>query len=924
MYNINFVSVLIIVILSTLQAQTQAQETTIKYLSGTDKDHTVKWDFFVTKGMNSEKWTTIPVPSQWELEGFGSYNYGHDKNQADEKGIYKHHFIADKTWANKQIELVFEGVMTDAEVKVNGQSAGSIHQGSFYQFHYNITKLIKPGADNLLEVTVSKISTDPSVNNAEREGDFWVFGGIYRPVYLKIMPQTFVQRVAIDARADGSFKMDVFAENLKDGDEVTAQVKTLKGEKVGPVFKSLVSNPTDKISLFQSFQNPKLWNPEFPNLYKVEVSINRNNVTQHLYPQRFGFRTVEVRKSDGIYVNNQKILMKGVNRHSFWPESGRTLSRKIHLQDIALIKDMNMNAVRMSHYPPDAEFLDLCDSLGLFVLDELTGWQQKYGTTVGEKLVKELVTRDVNHPSILLWANGNEGGWNTDLDDDYDLYDPQKRVVIHPWANFNNLDTQHYPDYNYIEKAAQKDVILLHTEMIHGLYDGGHGASLDDNWKLIRKNPRHAGGFLWALSDEGVVRRDKKDSIDTDGNHAPDGIVGPYREKEASFYTIKEIWSPVQVKKPVFDQSFNGKLEIENAYLYTNLSACKFSWALIKYPLSKDAKTANTVLASGKLSQALAPGQTGTIQLPLPANWSNGDALTFKAVDYYGRELYTWTWPIKAPSAIAKQNLAGIKKTSASNTENQIGTLYTIVNDGIRYSFDTQTGYLTSVVKNNKPVSFSDGPALAGIKQSLKSFSHQTNVDGTYIVEATYTGDAILNAKWIFKPGVPVKLEYSYTQTAPANFYGITFNVDESKITGIKWLGDGPYRTWKNRLKGVSTSVWQKKYNNTITGETFDYPEFKGYYANMYWAKVQAGESSFTVYTDKTGLFLQLLQPAKPKTVFIPHVNPPFPEGNLGFLDAIAPIGNKFRPASTMGPQSQLNEPLSGIISGNLWFDFKN
>jgi Glycosyl hydrolases family 2, TIM barrel domain/Glycosyl hydrolases family 2, sugar binding domain/Glycosyl hydrolases family 2 len=906
-------------------SQLQAQETIIKYLSETDKDQTVKWDFFCTKGRQSNKWTTIPVPSNWEQQGFGGYNYGHDKNKHDEQGFYKYHFTADKHWVNKQIELVFEGVMTDAEVKINGQSAGPVHQGSFYRFQYNITNLIKAGADNLLGVTVSKMSADTSVNHAEREGDFWVFGGIYRPVYLKILPQSFIERVAIDARADGNFNMDVFAENLIAGDEITTQVKTLKGEKTGTSFSSIVKDPADKISLSQTFDHPETWNPEFPKLYKAEVSIRRNNVRIHNFHQRFGFRTIEVKKGDGIYVNGEKIMMKGVDRHSFWPGSGRTLSRKIHLMDIGLMKDMNMNAVRMSHYPPDAEFLELCDSLGLFVLDELTGWHQQYATPVGKKLVKEMVIRDVNHPSILFWDNGNEGGWNTELDNDYALYDPQLRTVLHPWSNFNNIDTKHYPDYSYIEKASEKDDILLHTEMIHGLYDGGHGAGLEDYWNLTRKNPHHAGGFLWVLTDEGVIRKDKNDSIDTDGNHAPDGIVGPHREKEGSYYTIKEIWSPVQVAKPILDKSFTGKLEIENNYIYTNLSSCKFSWQLIKYPLAKDNKTGHTLIASGKAAITLAPHKTGALQLNLPANLSSGDALSFTAIDIYGRELYTWTWPIKSSSDIA-QKFIDDKHISFKEmrpvTETQDGDIYSIIKDANRFNFNTSTGYLETVYKHNQSISFGGGPVLAGVKQTLQKFSHYKTADNNFIVEASYTGEAVLNAKWIFTAGMPVKLEYNYTQTSPANFYGITFNIDESKITGLKWLGDGPYRVWKNRLKGVSLNVWEKKYNNTITGETFVYPEFKGYHANMYWATIQAKESSFTVYTNIDGLFLQILQPGIPKTQFIPYVNPPFPQGNLGFLNAIDPIGTKFKAANTMGPQSQLNIPSKEQVTGNLWFDF--
>ncbi len=238
-----------------------AQQTEIRYLSGTDKDHTVRWEFFCTKGMNSGKWTTIPVPSNWELQGFGAYNYGHDekekgntKKKSDEQGLYKYRFIADKVWANKQIEIVFEGVMTDTEVKLNGQVVGPVHQGGFYRFQYNITEFIKPGVENLLEVMANKVSADSTVNNAEREGDFWVFGGIYRPVYLKILPASFVQRVAIDAKANGKFVMDVFAENVKEGDEITAQVKTLKGVAFGNAFTATVTNTTEKIKLSNSFQ----------------------------------------------------------------------------------------------------------------------------------------------------------------------------------------------------------------------------------------------------------------------------------------------------------------------------------------------------------------------------------------------------------------------------------------------------------------------------------------------------------------------------------------------------------------------------------------------------------------------------------------------------------------------------------------------
>src|SRR5665647_25428 len=178
-----------IFVFSLFALWSMGQKTDIQYLSGTDKDHTVTWDFFCTKGRSSEKWSTIQVPSHWEFQGFGNFNYGqNEKVFNDEKGLYKYQFPISKDWKKKKVFLVFEGSMTDTEVKINGKSAGAIHQGAFYRFKYEITNLLKFGANNLLEVTVSKESSDKSINKAERRGDFWVFGGIYRPVYLEANP----------------------------------------------------------------------------------------------------------------------------------------------------------------------------------------------------------------------------------------------------------------------------------------------------------------------------------------------------------------------------------------------------------------------------------------------------------------------------------------------------------------------------------------------------------------------------------------------------------------------------------------------------------------------------------------------------------------------------------------------------------------
>ncbi|MEO6722472.1 MAG: sugar-binding domain-containing protein, partial [Ferruginibacter sp.] len=170
-----------------------AQQTVVQYLSGSDKDHTVAWNFMCTKGRNSGSWTTIQVPSNWEQQGFGSYAYYKDTTDP-EIGFYKYNFKVAPVYKNKKIFIVFEASMTDTEVKVNGKSAGELHQGGFYEFKYDITDLINFSGNNLLEVKVSRHSANEGVNRAERKADFWLFGGIFRPVYLEIVPPTFIER----------------------------------------------------------------------------------------------------------------------------------------------------------------------------------------------------------------------------------------------------------------------------------------------------------------------------------------------------------------------------------------------------------------------------------------------------------------------------------------------------------------------------------------------------------------------------------------------------------------------------------------------------------------------------------------------------------------------------------------------------------
>jgi hypothetical protein len=906
-----------------LAASSYAQQTQIKYLSGVDKDNTVPWDFLCTKGRNSGVWSKIPVPSCWELQGFGTYHYGWEENfKENETGMYKYSFASDPSWKNKIVRIVFEGSMTDTEVKINGKSAGPIHQGSFYRFKYDVTTLLKE--QNLLEVNVSKISSDTSVNRAERMTDFWVFGGIFRPVYLEILPKQFIDWTAVDAKADGSFLMEVYLSAIKDVTHVEAQIKTLNGEPVGQLFSTALSKRDSKIAIHTKIENPQLWNPELPKVYQVEVRLKNANGVVHSVIEKFGFRTVEFKEGFGFFVNGQRIIFKGTNHHSFWPASGRTTSKQLSIQDVNLIKEMNMNAVRMSHYPPDAHFLEACDSLGLFVLDELTGWQKKYDTPVGKKLVKEMIMKDVNHPSIIIWDNGNEGGNNHDLVDDYPLYDPQNRKVIHPWNVFQGTDTQHYKGYDCCVGSLYHGTnVFFPTEFLHGLHDGGNGAGLEDHWTLMMSNPLSAGCFLWAFADEGIVRGDKDNTIDVKGNQAPDGIVGPYREKEGSFYTVKEIWSPVQVTNESPVNYFNGTLKVENKYFYTNLDKIHFTWKLVKLAAPQNAKTEGKIIDSGSFTgPALAPQQSGKLFIPVSTSLATADVLYLTAIDPFKRELNTWSWPLKSTRNINNELLVNAGDVKVVFSES--GSDMILKAAGVELSIDKRTGMISHVRNSSASISLSGGPELSvGTAQfkSLKSYADGNN----YVVEVFHQGD-LKKLKYTMMSNGLLKVEYAYSLYGKGatnyDFLGVNFNYPEEKITGVKYLGSGPYRVWKNRLKGGTLDVWRKKFNNTVTGESWDYPEFKGYFKDFKWVVIENKEYPFTVFTETDNLFLRLYTPEKPKGAKNDFTSPPFPKGDISFMHAIPAIGTKFDGPENHGPQGQKNKIGWEWISGVLYFDF--
>ena len=913
---------------TTLTAQTLSQ-TERQYLSGHGCDDTVEWDFFCTDGRNSGRWTKIGVPSCWELQGFGTYQYGisfygkaFPEGIADEKGMYKYEFEVPEEFRGKQVSLVFEASMTDTEVKVNGRKAGSKHQGAFYRFSYNVTDLLKYGKKNQLEVTVSKESENASVNLAERRADYWNFGGIFRPVFLEVKPAVNLRHIAIDAQMDGSFRANCYTNISGDGMSIRAQILDGKGKKLADTTVPLKAG-SDWTTLQLNVSAPALWTAETPNLYKAQFSLlDKEGKVLHHETETFGFRTIEVRESDGLYVNGVRINVRGVNRHSFRPESGRTLSKAKNIEDVLLMKGMNMNSVRLSHYPADPEFLEACDSLGLYVMDELGGWHGKYDTPTGVRLIEGMIERDVNHPSIIWWSNGNEKGWNTELDGEFHKYDPQKRPVIHPQGNFSGFETMHYRSYGESQNYMRLPEIFMPTEFLHGLYDGGHGAGLYDYWEMMRKHPRCAGGFLWVLADEGVKRVDMNGFIDNCGNYGADGIVGPHHEKEGSYFTIKQVWCPIQIRVDSLDSQFDGKLRIENRYDFLNANTCRFTYKYVQLPSVTD-KGGMKVMKQGEVNCPDIPAH-GVGTLTIPAAMKGANALLLTVTDKNGNDLFTWSYKL--------EDIAGLQQVSAGNKPSYKETADALTVDagGRTFTFSQKDGQLKGVKIGSRTISLTNGPRFIAAKRSDRSMDQFYNHDdkeaekkktqyttfedagcftgfsvreegNNVVVTANYKLGCFDQAVWTISPDGTAAIDFTYNFSGVVDLMGVMFDYPEDKVLSKRWVGDGPYRVWQNRLHGPQLGVWENEYNDPIPAESFTYPEFKGYFANVQWMTLETQEGMISICNRTPQNYVGVYQPRDGRDGLLYT----FPVTGISLMKVIPPVRNKVNTTDLIGPSSQ-------------------
>ncbi|HOW24431.1 MAG TPA: glycoside hydrolase family 2 TIM barrel-domain containing protein [Bacteroidales bacterium] len=634
-----------------------------KLLNGQWKFHWVErpadrpQDFYLP-GYDDSRWKTIPVPGNWEFNGYGVPIYvnipyewttnpqppqvPHDYNPV---GSYRTTFMIPENWKDRQVILHFGAVKSAFYVWVNGEKVG-YSQDSKLPAEFNITPYAHEG-ENLLALEVYRWS-DGSYLECQ---DFWRISGIERDVIVYSVPNVHIYDYFIHAGLtedyrDGDFSLDVEIRKYKviESHSLSLGVKLFELNTEIPLaeFDEMFSLTDDQNRYHIHFEKIipgiKKWSAETPDLYTLVLSLSdaQGNLLEH-FSTNCGFRTSEIRNGQ-LLVNGVPILIKGVNRHEHDPVTAHVISPESMLKDIELMKQHNINTVRTSHYPNDPRWYDLCDQYGLYVIDEANieshGMGYMPDRTLGNnplfmkahlERVRGMVERDKNHPSVIIWSMGNEAGDGVNFDTCYHwIKNRDASRPVHYERAESGLNTDIYcPMYDniwslsmYASHRMPRPLILC--EYAHSM--GNSTGNLQDYWDVIEKYPLLQGASIWDWVDQGfLVKNQEGESYyayggdfgppgtPSDGNFCCNGLVSADRTPHPALAEVKKVYQYVQIKPVDIHQ---GKFRVINRHDFTDLR-----YVDIEYSLMADGRRE----AGGRIEQPdVPPHGEKEFQIPIP------------------------------------------------------------------------------------------------------------------------------------------------------------------------------------------------------------------------------------------------------------------------------------------------------------------
>ncbi len=594
---------------------------------------------FEKESFDASAWELLPVPSCWQMHGYGRPHYTNVKYPfpvdpprvptENPTGSYLREFTLPAEWKNRAVFVRFEGVDSAFHVWVNGREAG-MGKGSRLPSEFDITRLVRPGR-NVLAVRVYQWSDGTYLEDQ----DMWWLSGIFRAVSLLAVPRAhigdfYVVTTLDKACRDAALKVCVKLRNLGKSSAKCAVEASLLDPAGNFVLKDAVAAKANvpaggeaEVALEAPVADPAKWSAESPTLYTLLLALKDSGgrVTE-VVPAKVGFRSVEL-KDGNVLVNGVRVMFKGVNRHDHHPDLGRAVPLEAMLKDVLLMKRHNINAVRTSHYPNDPRFLDLCDRYGLYVIDEcdqechgfavIGKWEQLAEDPEWEAAhldrMERMVLRDRNHASVIMWSLGNETKFGRNHAAMAALarrLDPTRLIHYERdlEAQVSDVFSRMYPSVADVVKfgegreefacggaklapaqyAGRKPLILC--EYAHAMGNGPGG--LKEYWEAFYKYKSLQGGFVWEWLDHGIRRRtaDGKEyfayggdfgEYPHDGNFVIDGLVFPDRTPSPGLIEYKKALEPVLVEAADLAA---GKFRIVNRYDFVSLDHLRLDWVV--------------------------------------------------------------------------------------------------------------------------------------------------------------------------------------------------------------------------------------------------------------------------------------------------------------------------------------------------------
>jgi beta-galactosidase len=580
---------------------------------------------FFEEEYNYSDWDDIKVPSNWEVEGYGHPiylderypfepnwpNVPHDYNPV---GTYIRTFSIPDTWMGREIFIHLGAVKSAMYIWINGKEVG-YSQGSKTPAEFNITQYLREGS-NKIALQVFRWS-DATYLEAQ---DMLRVSGIERDVYLfstpKIHVYDFFAKPSLDENyLNGELELDFSIRNYldKNWENLSVEIELLDDQNE----MKLAYSDQRKLSIIDSetnlgfkskIINPHKWTAETPNLYTLLIKLkNTEGRILEVISDKIGFRNVEI-KNGNLLVNGKYIYIKGVDRHETHPLTGHVITKETMLKDIELMKQHNINAVRSSHYPNNPLWYDLTDKYGLYVIDEANVEAHPLAiseeTQIGNEeswipahldRTQRMLERDKNHPSIIIWSLGNEGGHGKVFETTYKWIkqrDPSRPVQYEP-AGLEYYTEIYCPMYASIEKLEnyalsdpKKPLIMI--EYAHAM--GNSVGNLQDYWDVIEKYPSLQGGYIWDWVDQALEYKDANGmpylayghdyhpDLPTDGNFLNNGLVDPYRQPHPHLNEVKKVYQPIK-----FDWDTEKQcLILTNKNIFAELKNVRLRWTLLK------------------------------------------------------------------------------------------------------------------------------------------------------------------------------------------------------------------------------------------------------------------------------------------------------------------------------------------------------